>query len=126
MGHIGRLLEHSRVWHFANGGAEEFYFGSADWMQRNFDRRVEAVTPVTDVALHDRLRSVLATYLSDTRLAWDLDASGRYTQRRVSAETERASQIILTQHPWGEPPQIAPPPAPAEPRILETPAAIAG
>jgi polyphosphate kinase len=126
MGHIGRLLEHSRVWHFANGGAEEFYFGSADWMQRNFDRRVEAVTPVTDVALHDRLRSVLATYLSDTRLAWDLDSSGRYTQRRVSAETERASQIILTQHPWGEPPQIAAPPAPAEPRVLETPAAIAG
>ena len=125
VGHIGRLLEHSRLWHFANGGAEEFYFGSADWMQRNFDRRVEAVTPVTDVALHEKLRSVLATYLADNRLAWDLDASGSYTQRQAGAEPERASQLILTQHPWGEPSPIAPPAA-AEPRIIEEPAAIAG
>src|SRR5205823_13510538 len=45
---IGRFLEHSRLWHFANGGDEEFYLGSADWMPRNFDRRVEAVAPVDD------------------------------------------------------------------------------
>ena len=51
---IGRFLEHSRLWHFANGGAEEFYLGSADWMPRNFDRRVEAVAPVEDPALHER------------------------------------------------------------------------
>src|SRR2546423_1539567 len=49
---IGRFLEHSRLFSFANGGAEEFYIGSADWMQRNFDRRVEAVAPVEDATLH--------------------------------------------------------------------------
>ncbi|PYP65961.1 MAG: polyphosphate kinase 1, partial [Gemmatimonadetes bacterium] len=52
---VGRFLEHSRVFYFANGGSEEFYIGSADWMQRNFDRRVEAVTPVEDSTLHVRL-----------------------------------------------------------------------
>ena len=74
---IGRFLEHSRVWHFANGGAEEYYIGSSDWMQRNFDRRVEAVAPVEDPALHVRLRSLLQTYLDDNRQAGMLHASGR-------------------------------------------------
>ena len=56
---IGRFLEHSRLFYFANGGAEEYYIGSADWMPRNFDRRVEAVVPVEDPALHRRLRALL-------------------------------------------------------------------
>ena len=102
VGHIGRLLEHSRIWNFANGGAEEFYLGSADWMQRNFDRRVEVITPVVDVALHDRLRSLFATYLADNRLAWDLDSSGQYHQRTAGADAERNAQTILMTHPWGE------------------------
>ncbi len=102
VGHIGRLLEHSRIWNFANGGAEEFYLGSADWMQRNFDRRVEVITPVVDVALHERLRSLFATYLADNRLAWDLDSSGKYHQRTAGSEPERNAQTILMLHPWGE------------------------
>jgi polyphosphate kinase len=102
VGHIGRLLEHSRIWNFANGGAEEFYLGSADWMQRNFDRRVEVITPVIDVALHERLRSLFATYLADNRLAWDLDASGQYRQRSAGGDPERNAQTILMTHPWGE------------------------
>ena len=111
MGHIGRLLEHSRLWHFANGGTEEFYLGSADWMPRNFDRRVEAMVPVTDAQLHERVRSLLATYLADNRLAWDLDAAGRYVQREPGAEPERVSQSILALHPWGEPVALSPAPA---------------
>jgi polyphosphate kinase len=103
VGHIGRLLEHSRIWHFANGGEEEYYLTSADWMPRNFDRRVEAAAPVTDPALHERLRAMLATYLNDNRLAWDLDAAGRYTQRRPGSEPERSAQAILAAQPWGMP-----------------------
>jgi polyphosphate kinase len=98
---VGRFLEHSRVWYFANGGAEEFYIGSADWMQRNFDRRVEAVLPVDDQVLHERLRSLLATYLDDNRQAWELDASGEYRQRLPLDEPERASQAIFLANPWG-------------------------
>ena len=73
---IGRFLEHSRVWHFGNGGADEFYIGSADWMPRNFLRRVEAVAPVEAPRLQARLRSLLRTCLEDNRQAWELDAAG--------------------------------------------------
>ncbi len=71
-------------------------------MQRNFDRRVEVITPVVDVALHDRLRSLFATYLADNRLAWDLDSAGQYHQRSAGSEPERNAQTILMMHPWGE------------------------
>jgi len=108
VGHIGRFLEHSRVWHFANGGSEEFYIGSADWMPRNFDRRVEAFTPVIDPALHERLRTLLATFLTDNRLAWDLDASGKYTQRQPGEDPERSTHVICSVNPWGTP--VASPP----------------
>ena len=97
---VGRFLEHSRVWHFANGGDEEFYVGSADWMPRNFDRRVEAVAPVEKPALHERIRSLLATYLEDNRQAWDLDADGRWRQREPD-DAVRASHERLVKNSWG-------------------------
>jgi polyphosphate kinase len=97
---IGRFLEHSRLWHFANGGAEEFYLGSADWMPRNFDRRVEAVTPVESAVLHERLRSLLTTYLDDNRQAWELAADGTWTQREPDGAA-RASHERLLKHSWG-------------------------
>ncbi len=100
---IGRFLEHSRVWQFANGGTDEFYIGSSDWMQRNFDRRVEAVAPVEEPALHLRLRSLLATYLEDNRQAWDLDAGGVWTQRATrwsSARLARATAQKLLGRRW--------------------------
>ena len=97
---IGRFLEHSRVWQFGNGGGEEFYIGSADWMPRNFLRRVEAVAPVETAALQERLRSLLATCLADNRQAWELDASGRYTQRIPEHEVISAQERFLS-HSWG-------------------------
>jgi polyphosphate kinase len=101
---IGRFLEHSRIWFFGNGGEPEYFIGSADWMPRNLERRVECVTPVDDPLLHTRLESVLATCLSDNRQAWDLDAEGTYTQRHpADGEPERASQQILLHDPWGRP-----------------------
>ena len=96
---IGRFLEHSRVWQFANGGTDEFYIGSSDWMQRNFDRRVEAVAPVEEPALHLRLRSLLGTYLEDNRQAWDLDAGGVWTQRQPDGPV-RASHERLLKNSW--------------------------
>ena len=117
---VGRFLEHSRVFYFANGGEEEFYFGSADWMPRNFDRRVEAVTPVEDSSLHPRLRSLLDTCLSDNRQAWDLQQDGSYVQRQPNGEPERSAQVIFLRESWGLQPREATPPrnqqAPAETR----------
>ncbi|HXV16408.1 MAG TPA: polyphosphate kinase 1 [Gemmatimonadaceae bacterium] len=98
---VGRFLEHSRVFYFANSGEEEFYFGSADWMPRNFDRRVEAVAPVEDTTLHPRLRSLLDTCLSDNRQAWDLHADGSYVQRQPDGEPERSAQAIFLHDSWG-------------------------
>ncbi|HEX6574021.1 MAG TPA: polyphosphate kinase 1 [Gemmatimonadaceae bacterium] len=98
---VGRFLEHSRVYYFRNAGEEEFYFGSADWMPRNFDRRVEAVAPVEDPDMHARLRSLLDTLLSDNRQAWDLQSDGSYVQREPDGEPERSAQQIFLQNSWG-------------------------
>jgi polyphosphate kinase len=93
---IGRYLEHSRVFHFHNAGQDEFYIGSADWMPRNLDRRVEAVTPVEDPDLQAELKTVLEILLSDNRQAWDLQSDGSYVQRQpAEGEPERRSHDLL-------------------------------
>lgn len=97
---VGRFLEHSRMWFFENNGSVEYYIGSADWMPRNFDRRVEACAPVEDPQLHERLHSLLQTYLADNRQAWDLNADGQWTQRTPQGE-ERASHRTLLAESWG-------------------------
>jgi polyphosphate kinase len=76
---VGRYLEHSRIYHFAHGGPGGepiYYIGSADLMPRNLDRRVEALVPVTSPPLQVRLREIIDVNLSDTELAWTLDAEG--------------------------------------------------
>ncbi len=82
---IGRFLEHSRIFYFANNGEEEVLIGSADWMPRNLDTRVEVVTPVRDRALAKELKEILDITLADNRQAWDLHADGSYTQRHPQA-----------------------------------------
>lgn len=79
---IGRFLEHSRIFYFENDGHPEFLIGSADWMTRNLDRRVEAVVPVEDLALQAELKAILDTMLSDHRQAWELQPDGHFVQRR--------------------------------------------
>jgi polyphosphate kinase len=98
---IGRFLEHSRIWQFHNDGADEYYIGSADWMPRNFIRRVEAVAPVEAPKLKERLASLLRTSLEDNRQAWDLGADGEWTQRKPRGE-ERATHVRLLADSWGE------------------------
>jgi len=75
---IGRFLEHSRVYYFANGGAEELYLGSADMMPRNLDRRVETLFPVDDETLRRRLLHILAVYRRDTVSTYVLQSNGAY------------------------------------------------
>jgi polyphosphate kinase len=76
---VGRLLEHSRLYFFENGGDHELYFGSADLMERNLDRRVEVLVPVTDSDLRGHLREVvLETLIADNTRAWLLTPGGRY------------------------------------------------
>jgi polyphosphate kinase len=114
---VGRFLEHSRLWQFKNGGDEEFYIGSCDWMPRNFDRRVEAAAPVESPALHERLRSLLATYLDDNRQAWELRPDGQWVQR-VPEGAVRSSHELLQRNSWGmtrEPIAIVPAAQPVPP-----------
>ena len=97
---IGRFLEHSRLYYFLNGGDEEYFIGSADWMPRNLERRVEVVVPIVDRALHHRLASLMRVYLSDNRQGWDLQSDGSYVQRTPQPD-EAGSHQALMRDPWG-------------------------
>jgi polyphosphate kinase len=87
---IGRFLEHSRIFHFANGNENpvegEFFIGSADWMFRNLSKRIEVVTPIYAATTKAKLWEVLDILLRDRRQAWALDAEGRYAQLRPENE----------------------------------------
>jgi len=98
---VGRFLEHSRIFYFANAGNAEIYFGSADWMPRNFDRRVEVVVPIEDQRLRERVFSLLETQLADNRQAWDMLADGTYVQRKPGNDAVTSVHEILLQNPWG-------------------------
>jgi len=78
---LGKFLEHSRIYYFLNGGDEEFFIGSADWMNRNLDWRVEAIAPVETPALRERLREILEIMRTHTRHSWQLNADGGWRPR---------------------------------------------
>ena len=83
---VGRFLEHSRIFCFANAGNDDVYIGSADWMARNLDRRVEVVTPVLDANLKRYLKDVvIASYLRDNVKARVLTADGNFERVPVAA-----------------------------------------
>jgi polyphosphate kinase len=94
---IGRFLEHSRIFYFQNGGQEETYIGSADWMTRNLSRRVEAIAPVEDPKLIGDLNEILGIMLSDNRLAWTLQPDGRYVQKQPSTKEriENTHEVLM-------------------------------
>ena len=75
---VGTFLEHSRIFYFQNGGQEEFYMGSADWMPRNLDKRVEILFPVEDEDLKDEVRHILEIQLADTMKAHELKPDNKY------------------------------------------------
>ncbi|MEQ8383212.1 MAG: polyphosphate kinase 1 [Coleofasciculus sp. A1-SPW-01] len=92
---VGRFLEHSRIYYFYNQGDEEVYIGSADWMRRNLDRRVEAITPIEDPEIIKDLQEILAIMMADNRQAWELQPDGRYVQRQPEDAKEQCAQKIF-------------------------------
>jgi polyphosphate kinase len=93
---VGRFLEHSRVFFFQNGGAEDVYLASADWMDRNFFRRIELCFPVLDPALKRRvIREGLLPYLEDNSHAWEMRADGSYELLKPRRARRRAAQEEL-------------------------------
>jgi polyphosphate kinase len=77
---VGRFLEHSRIYRFGTGDASEFWIGSADMMDRNLDRRFEALVRVDEPALQDRLDGILDLAWADTTHAWALRTSGKWAR----------------------------------------------
>jgi polyphosphate kinase len=98
---VGRYLEHSRIYRFANGsapGEPSYLIGSADFMRRNLDRRVEALVPVREPHLQGELEEILRVNLADDTLAWELGSDGvwRHVPRGGTVEThERLQELAL-------------------------------
>lgn len=93
---VGRFLEHSRIFYFANGSDEEIYIGSADWMTRNLDRRVEVVAPVMDAHAKKYLKeTVLAAYLRDNVKARVMNSDGSYQPPVSIGEEPFNSQLFF-------------------------------
>ena len=93
---IGRLLEHHRVFYFYAAGEEKVYLSSADWMDRNFFRRIELAFPILDKKLKRRvIVEGLQIYLLDNLQSWEMDSNGHYHPRRISRSKPRCAQTEL-------------------------------
>ncbi|MCU7376003.1 hypothetical protein PEC18_35755 [Paucibacter sp. O1-1] len=93
---VGRFLEHSRVYWFANDGQPEIFCASADWMERNLLRRIETCFPILDSVLAQRVYDeALANFLADNTQAWVLQPDGTYTQLHPQDEMPHAAQLAL-------------------------------
>ena len=77
---IGHFLEHSRIFWFLNNNDPEAYIGSADWMRRNLDRRIEAIVPIEDSEFKKQLYNLLTTYFKDNCFAWEMKQDGKYVK----------------------------------------------
>ena len=101
---VGRFLEHSRIFYFANGGEEEVYIGSADWMTRNLDRRVEVVAPVLDPQLKKYLKDmVLDAYLRDNVKARVMKSDGTYEMPPMAPGEEPFNSQLFFEGPNSSP-----------------------
>ena len=93
---IGRFLEHTRVFYFLNGGDEKIYLSSADWMERNLDKRVETCFPVEGKKLIMRVKKELESYLTDNTHSWSLQSDGRYVRNTPTGnQNPRSAQATL-------------------------------
>lgn len=96
---VGRFLEHSRVYYFHNDGKPELYCASADWMERNFFRRIEVCFPIESKVHRDRIVEDLETYLVDNAQAWELRSDGTYERlKRMSAPVISAQDALLRRY----------------------------
>ena len=94
---LGRFLEHGRIYRFENGGEPEFFIGSADWMRRNLDRRMESIMPVTDSKIKKELEEILRVLENDNCSAWDMQPDGGYVLRhpREGEECRAAQKMFI-------------------------------
>jgi polyphosphate kinase len=86
---VDRYLEHARVFYFHNAGEANFSLASADWMPRNFNRRVEIAFPVLEPALQNRLKEILELQLADNVKGWRMQSDGSYSRPRSGKEPIR-------------------------------------
>ncbi|MBV9134409.1 MAG: polyphosphate kinase 1, partial [Chloroflexi bacterium] len=91
---VGRFLEHSRIYYFHNGGAEEYFIGSADAMKRNLESRVETLVPVEDAIGRQRLRAIIDMQLTPNRNAWVMQSDGSYVRATPDGH-DRGCQMAL-------------------------------
>ncbi len=89
---IGRFLEHSRIFWFNNDGDAEVFIGSADWMRRNLDRRVEAVTPIEDNKIKEEIKHLLDSYLEENKDSWNMKSDGSYTKTQIMNDKKKYIQ----------------------------------
>jgi polyphosphate kinase len=93
---VGRFLEHSRIFYFRNGGDEELYASSADWMERNLFNRVETCFPILNPELRQRVfNEALENYMADNSQAWKLEPDGGYTRIESGDEMPHSAQASL-------------------------------
>jgi polyphosphate kinase len=92
---VGRFLEHGRIYYFRNGGAEEYFIGSADCMTRNLENRVEVMVPVEDPSLRVELRAVLDSQLAPNRCAWAMRSDGTYTPLALDHSYANCQQFLI-------------------------------
>ena len=101
---IGRFLEHTRIFYFRNNLAHNVFLSSADWMDRNFFRRIEVCFPVLDTKLKKRvIEEGLKIYLLDNCQAWDMDSDGHYRRKTPRRAEARSAQAMLLQELAGKP-----------------------
>ena len=86
---LGRFLEHGRIFRFENAGDPLFFIGSADWMRRNLDKRMETITPVFDAGVKQELEEILKIYEADNCTAWDLYEDGHYERREPDVDEDK-------------------------------------
>ncbi|MDR0910180.1 MAG: polyphosphate kinase 1 [Spirochaetaceae bacterium] len=91
---VGQYLEHSRIYYFANGGAEEYYLASSDWMPRNLERRVELMFPVLDAGLKDEMKYILSSYLKDNKQSWSLHSDGQWIREAPTKENGESAYNV--------------------------------
>ncbi len=92
---IGHFLEHSRIFWFYNNNDSEVFIGSADWMRRNLDRRIEAVTPIEDSALKSQLYDLLQTYIHDNYYSWVMNKDGTYNKKNENSNSNRSQFDLI-------------------------------